>query len=330
MKFSIILPVKNGGEYIKECVQSILSQSYPYFNLHILENYSNDGTAEWLQTLKDERVVIIPSDKPLSIEENWARVLSIQKNEFMTLIGHDDLLEPHYFQVMEELIKQHPGASLYQTHFTYVNEQGEFLNNSLPMDEKQYAEEFLAAYMCGIINSTGTGYLMRSKDYDAIGGMNTVYPDLIFADFVLWLQMALINYKATSRSFTFKYRIHNSVSKKTDGDKYQRAFEIFLNFLISQKKNGKIRMVVERYGRQMLMHYCEALAHRILKTPRNQRNITVKEFIEKCINYSEMLIPGQDFQPRKNFRIRIAQTFDDSAVSRSVFKLYKKIMSVPN
>jgi glycosyltransferase involved in cell wall biosynthesis len=49
VKFSIILPVKNGGEYVKECVQSILAQSCPDFNLHILENCSTDGTAEWLQ-----------------------------------------------------------------------------------------------------------------------------------------------------------------------------------------------------------------------------------------------------------------------------------------
>lgn len=79
MKFSIILPVKNGGEYIKECVHSILAQTLPHFNLHILENCSNDGTAEWLQTLKDERIIVIPSEKSLSIEQNWARILSISK-----------------------------------------------------------------------------------------------------------------------------------------------------------------------------------------------------------------------------------------------------------
>jgi glycosyltransferase involved in cell wall biosynthesis len=96
VKFSIILPVKNGGEYVKECVQSILAQSCPDFNLHILENCSTDGTAEWLQTLRDERIIIIPAEIPLSIEENWARILFIQKNEFMTIIGHDDLLESNY------------------------------------------------------------------------------------------------------------------------------------------------------------------------------------------------------------------------------------------
>ena len=37
-KFSIILPVKNGGKYVKECVKSILFQTLNDFNLLVLDN----------------------------------------------------------------------------------------------------------------------------------------------------------------------------------------------------------------------------------------------------------------------------------------------------
>ena len=145
MKFSIILPVKNGGEYVKECVQSILLQTYQEFNLHILENCSTDGTAEWLQTLEDDRVIIIPSERSLSIEENWARILSIQKNEFITIIGHDDLFDKDYLQTIKALIAQYPDASLYQTHFKFIDATGNFIRHCKPMDEKQTGAEFLHA-----------------------------------------------------------------------------------------------------------------------------------------------------------------------------------------
>ena len=75
-RFSVILPVRNGGNYIKVCVASILAQTYPEFNLVILENCSTDGTPEWLTTLTDPRISVIPAEKPLSIEDNWARILS--------------------------------------------------------------------------------------------------------------------------------------------------------------------------------------------------------------------------------------------------------------
>jgi glycosyltransferase involved in cell wall biosynthesis len=71
MKYSIILPVRNGGEYVKDCVSSILAQRLSAFNLHILDNYSTDGTLQWIESLNDSRIIIYPTKKPLSIEENW-------------------------------------------------------------------------------------------------------------------------------------------------------------------------------------------------------------------------------------------------------------------
>ena len=77
IKYSIILPVRNGGEYLKECVNSILSQTYTDFNLLILDNNSTDGTLEWIQSVADKRIVIFTSNESLSIEQNWARIKGI-------------------------------------------------------------------------------------------------------------------------------------------------------------------------------------------------------------------------------------------------------------
>ena len=326
MKFSIILPVKNGGEYVKECVGSILSQSLQDFNLVVLDNCSTDGTLEWLQSLNDPRIVIHPSGKPLSIEENWARIKSIPKNEFVTLIGHDDILNKDYLQVMADLIQNHPAASLYQSHYHYIDGEGEILRNCLPMDEVQQAHEFLALYMCNLIESTGTGYMMRSKDYDDFGGINPRYNNLIFADFALWIELMGLSYKATAFDVTFKYRIHNSVSKLTNGEAYQQAFDKFLEFIIEQGgKDEKIKQVSERYGKRFLLYFCEALSHRVLKTPRDQRQVTVKNLIEKYKTYATRLVPGQNFEPGKKFSVKIAQVLDSSIVGRELFLLLKKL-----
>src|SRR4051812_38410138 len=159
--YSVILPVRNGGEFVKECVHSILQQVYTNFNLVVLDNNSTDGTSEWISSLNDKRIVIYRSDRDLSIEENWGRIKDVPKKEFMTMIGHDDLLYPNYLQEMDALITKHPQATLYQTHFTYINETGALIRSCLPMDEVQYGHEFLAFQFTKILESTGTGYLMR-------------------------------------------------------------------------------------------------------------------------------------------------------------------------
>ena len=326
MKFSIILPVKNGGNYVKDCVSSILSQTLQDFNLIVLDNFSTDGTLQWLRSLNNGRIVVHESEKSLSIENNWSRIKSVAKNEFITLIGHDDLLEPQYLAAMNGLIQKHPEASLYQTHFQYIDDTGSLIKNCKPMDEIQYAHEFLACFMCDTINSTGTGYMMRSADYDAVGGMDCSFENLIFADYALWIDLMLKGYKATSPEITFQYRIHNSLSKTTGGQQYQQAFEKFLQFVIDRAKtHDKIKMITERYGKTMMLYYCESLSHRLLKTPRNQREIVVSDFIDKCRHYAEILIPGQAFDPAKEFRIRIAKQLDNSSVARNTFLLIKKL-----
>jgi glycosyltransferase involved in cell wall biosynthesis len=310
---------------VKECVKSILSQTLQDFNLVVLDNCSTDGTLEWLQSLNDPRIVIHKSEKPLSIEQSWARIKSIPKNEFITLIGHDDVLSENYLQVMADLIQKHPSASLYQMHFLYIDSNGEVLHNCRPMDEKQYAHEFLSAYMCNIIDSTGTGYMMRSGDYDDCGGINPAYKNLIFADFDLWIRLMLKSYKATAYEIGFKYRIHNSVSKITNGEAYQQAFDKFLEFIIEKAgENEKIKLVSERYGKRFLMYFCEALSHRVLKTPRTQRQITVRNLIEKYKSYAARMIPSQDFEPEKKIRIKVAKMLDSSFVARELFLLLKR------
>lgn len=71
---------------------------------------------------------MFPSGKDSSIEENWNRIVTVPKNEFITLIGHDDLLHPDYLDTMDGLIQQHPSASfLYQTHFNYIDSSGQLV-----------------------------------------------------------------------------------------------------------------------------------------------------------------------------------------------------------
>ncbi len=84
-------------------------------------------------------------------------------------------------------------------------------------------------------------------------------------------------------------------------------------------------MITERYGKTMLLYYCESLSHRLLKTPRNQRKIIVSEFIEKCNKYAALIIPGQDFNPLKKIKIKVARILDNTAAGRNTFLFFKKI-----
>ncbi len=326
-KYSIILPVRNGGEYVKQCVQSILNQTFNDFNCIILDNDSNDGTAEWIKSLRDERIIIHPSGKSLSIGENWARITAIDKNEFMTVIGHDDILHLDYLAVMNALVENHPDASLYLSHFKFIDAKGNEVRSCLPMKEIQYAHEFLNGEMTQTMDSTGTGYMMRSKDYDAVGGISPLYPNLIFADYELWMKLTGRSYLAVTGREAFSYRLHESVSKLTNGDDYQQAFCRYIEFLAGLRNNNKaLASTIDQHGKRMLLYFCQSLSHRLLKTPKKMRKTTVGEFINKCRRLAKDFIPGQSFKPMAKPGILAAYLLDNAAGIK-LFGLYKKLQT---
>ena len=246
--FTIALPVRNGGAYLRPCVESILAQSCGDFELAILDNASTDGTADYLAGLRDGRIRLYPAARPLSITESWARLKTIPKNEFLTTIGHDDLLDPEFLAIISRLINEHPDAGLYFTHFRLIDSEGKRLRHCRPMPGRETAAEFLAARLCLLRDSFGTGHVLRSATYDALGGIPD-FPKLLYADDALFLQSIGPSYRATASEEAFSYRLHLA---STSGHAASRdifvALERYSQLLLDlQTQDPAIRAVLGRY-----------------------------------------------------------------------------------
>lgn len=328
-KFSIILPVRNGGEYLKTCVGSILDQRYTDLELLVLDNCSSDGGREWLRSINDDRIKIYPADKPLTIEENWQRALTIPKAEFITLIGHDDWLAPDYLEVMNQLISDNPSASLYQAHFAYIDAQGNSIRTCRPMPPKASAEEFLQLFLENRIDVMGTGFMMRSADYDRLGGI-PAYPNLLFADFEIWISLTRLSYLAIASSNCFSFRLHNSMTTTSADLNFLRAYERFIEFLVSLKAMGEpYQEILKKSGPGFLTFYCKGLSHRLLRSPDTERKgLTVREIIGKTRSFGESLGIA-DLQPESVFSIRLAKWIDSSQITKWMFLKFKKTFKKP-
>lgn len=327
-KYSIILPVRNGGEYVKLCINSILSQTVKQFNLIVLDNCSSDGTLEYVSALSDDRIIIYPSSRPLTIEENWGRIPGIEANEFITLIGHDDILYPGYLAEMERLIEAYPEASLYQTHYAYVNHNGQLIRKCKPMREIEDGPSFLRSHLTFKIDVMGTGFMMRSADFKRLGGI-PAYPNLVYGDLELWINLSDISFKATSSRECFSYRVHQSMTLTTSNLKFQQAFERFVYFLASLKqRNKEFADVIDRHGKRYLLFQCKALSRRLLQAPKTERDdLSINGLLQKFKQYSRLLGCDGDFKPTEFPTIFIAKVLDSNALGRFMFLVFEKVYS---
>ncbi|HEX2535570.1 MAG TPA: glycosyltransferase, partial [Chitinophagaceae bacterium] len=288
-RYGFVLPVRNGGHYIKDCIESIRAQTIPEFTLFVLDNQSTDGTVDWIRSLNDPRIRILPAAASLTIEENWARIVGIHKTEFITLTGHDDWFHSRYLEVMEQLIDRHPDASLYFAHFHYIDAAGKKIRDCKPMAERITPRDFVSLFLNNMIESMGTGYFMRAADYDRAGGI-PMYPNLLFADFELWFRLLQPTYMAVAFDDLFAFRLHQSTTTISSNQKFQAAFHRFIQFLKTLKQDKELDGAIQRYGVKFIAFYTKGLAHRLLRTAKSQRP---EESVEKlgaiCKTYADEL-----------------------------------------
>lgn len=205
--FSVILPVRNGWPYVQQCVESILAQTYPDFELIVLDNQSTDNTVPWLKSLADSRVRLHYSPSSLSIVDSWARAVAVEKQEYMTLIGHDDALDPDFLLTIDRTIDRYPDAKLYQTGFRLIDSVGKTIRGCRPVPERESPAQYLQGRLTYQRDITGTGVVMRSADYDRIGGIPH-FERLFFADDALWLSLMRDGYKAFDPTELCSVRMH--------------------------------------------------------------------------------------------------------------------------
>ncbi len=327
MKYSIVLPVRNGGKHVKTCVNSILAQRYNQFTLHVLDNNSTDGTREWITSLGDERIQVYPGTKDLSIEENWARIKDIEKNEFITLIGHDDVLKDNYLEVMDRMIRDHPGASLFQSHFDFIDAEDKFIRTCKPMPERFSAGTLIEALFTRTMDTMGTGYMMRAADYDKLGGISPAYPYLLFADDELWIKLTSLGYMAVAQDNCFQYRRHKSASQTVHPEVYHKGLAKYIDFIQEAgRQKEDVRKSAMQNGQHLLITYARMISHYLLRVPLKKRNYTVASYLRLYQPLNEKICPGKKFRPLRKPGILLAALIDSNPVTRFLFKGYLIMM----
>jgi glycosyltransferase involved in cell wall biosynthesis len=230
-KFTLVIPSYNGGDYLKQCLESVWAQTYTHFTVAVLDDGSTDGSLEWLRGLNDSRLTVYPTQVHLGIVSNWARALEVPKAEFMTILGQDDLLDLNYLFVMDALTQAHPEAGLYHAHFRFITARGTVMRSCRPLPERETAGEYLTALFTGKRDTYGTGYLMRSARYEAVGGI-LPFEKLLFADDALWMALMEGSYKATALGECFSCRLHPaSASGGTEWQSWLAALPPYAAFL---------------------------------------------------------------------------------------------------
>lgn len=124
---SIAMATYNGAKYIREQMDSLLSQTIQDFEIVICDDCSTDGTPSILKKYAalDPRIHVYNNDKNLGFKLNFEKVVSLTQGDYVALCDQDDIWFPNHIELLLRLSDCE--ADIICGRPVFVNEKGQKL-----------------------------------------------------------------------------------------------------------------------------------------------------------------------------------------------------------
>jgi glycosyltransferase involved in cell wall biosynthesis len=124
---TVLLSTYNDAHFLPEAINSIFTQSFPDFELLIIDDGSTDGTADWLARLTDPRLRVLrnPSNRGLTFSLN--RGLDAARGRYVARMDADDLAEPRRLAAQFAFMEANPDVGIVGSSRTLIDEAGRFI-----------------------------------------------------------------------------------------------------------------------------------------------------------------------------------------------------------
>ncbi len=128
--FTIAVPSYK-DTYLKECLDSILAQTYASFEVIVLNDASPKDLDSIVGSYNDPRIRYYKNEVncgAVDVVNTWNKCLSLAKGDYIICMGDDDMLLPCCLQEYVSLIEKHPGLGVYHAWTEIIDEDSCFKN----------------------------------------------------------------------------------------------------------------------------------------------------------------------------------------------------------
>lgn len=126
---SVAMPVYNGAIFLRECLDSILCQTFQDFELLIVDDGSTDDTCNIVESYKDERIRLVKNRHDYIASCNL--LLKLAKGKYIARMDADDIMMPKRLQIQYEYMETHPEISVTSGYFAEVDLHNDYHESKL-------------------------------------------------------------------------------------------------------------------------------------------------------------------------------------------------------
>ena len=113
---SIITPSYNSAKFIKQCIESVIAQTYTNWEMLIVDDYSADNSLQILKKYNDKRIQLIELDKNVGASESRNVAIRKAKGKYIAFLDSDDLWEPQKLEKQISFMEKEDVAFSFSTY----------------------------------------------------------------------------------------------------------------------------------------------------------------------------------------------------------------------
>lgn len=236
VKVSVIVPVYNRKRTIKRCINSILSQTMPPFEVIVVDDGSTDKTIELIENISDKIRIIKQNHRGAQAARNLGIINA--KGDYIAFLDSDDKWLPNLLEVeINQLLKYKDDYFIYSD--CYVHENGKLRLWKLP-ESNTYVSLLMQSgpMFQSMIAKKELFYKIGLLDENVVS----------FQEWDTAIQLAKVSEGIHVHRPLFVYYLHDSETISKDKSKYIKGYEYILN------KNQK--EIIKEHGIQAIkFHY---------------------------------------------------------------------------
>lgn len=213
---SVITANYNGSQYLREAVESVLSQDYTAIEYIIVDDGSTDGSQSLIKALaeSDSRIKPIFLEKNVGVAEARNHGIKASTGKYLTFIDADDLWSNRKISAQKALFDHHPKAGLVVTAAQVIDKQGQHLAEKKSAARRSHVKQgcvSLYDYVSGQIPAS-INTMTKRECIDKVGTFNPNY--IIGEDYELWMRIVrYYEYYYIDEPLHF-YRVHDNNATK--------------------------------------------------------------------------------------------------------------------